>query len=158
MKGKLLTIAGIVLIFGYFISESVRNTYDPTQVVMVGEDTLGRDWGAIAEQKMKEIQTRNELAQGNEGTGISLTDKGKSDEVKTISSEDPFQKQKFNQDNYSTIQDENGMEVIIGYDRPEQQESENPYETRHQREKGRRTGNVDDDETPAEEPSIIYRQ
>ena len=50
IKGKILTIAGIVLIFGYFISESFKDTTDPTQVVMIGNDTLGRDWGALADQ------------------------------------------------------------------------------------------------------------
>ena len=32
IKGKIFTIAGIVLIFGYFISESFKDPSDPAQL------------------------------------------------------------------------------------------------------------------------------
>lgn len=53
IKGKILTIAGIVVIFGYFIWESLQDPdfSDPNAIIMVGADTLGRDWGAIANQQ-----------------------------------------------------------------------------------------------------------
>ena len=151
MKGKLLTIAGIVLIFGYFISESFKNPSDPTQIVMVDGDTLGRDWGAMAEQKAKEA------------TGLNSINSESGDDFKSISSEDktqaaigvqedPFSRQKLKSSDYSSIQDASGREVITGYNRPEEQENDNPYQTRHQREKGKNNNDV------VEEPTIIYRE
>ena len=32
IRGKILTIAGIVLMFGYFIKDSLRDPYDPTHL------------------------------------------------------------------------------------------------------------------------------
>lgn len=144
IRGKILTIAGIVLIFGYFIKESFVNPIDPTQVVMVGKDTLGRDWGAIANQKDQErLQKQNQ--ENNDGLSTKM---GTSFDIPT--SEDPFRKEKFNQENYSSVQSPDGREIITGYDRPEEQagqsSSDDNYQTRHQKEKS------------LEEPSIIYKE
>lgn len=146
IKGKILTIAGIVLIFGYFIKESFKSPSDPTQVVMVGNDTLGRDWGAIANQKDQERMQK----QSQENTELP-TQTSTSFDLKSTSSEDPFKKEKFNQDNYSSVQSPDGREIITGYDRPEEQagqtNSGDNYETRHQKEKN-----------SVQEPSIIYKE
>ena len=98
IKGKILTIAGIVLIFGYFISESFKDTTDPTQVVMIDPSL------------------------------------------------DPYNRQKFDQSNYSTIESPDGREIITGYSRPEEQvaDDEDRYKSRHQQE--------------LEEPQMIYRE
>jgi hypothetical protein len=101
IKGKILTIAGIVLIFGYFISESFKDPSDPTQVVMVGNDTLGRDWGAMAEQIEREkMQQQN----GGVEEGIEVLS-GEMDESANTSlldpSQDPLNRQKLDQNNYS---------------------------------------------------------
>ncbi len=149
IRGKILTIAGIVLIFGYFISESFKSPFDSTQVIMVGNDTLGRDWGALNDLKDREnLQTEAPSTGENQ---LGTIDDSK--EVKNISSEDPLTRNKFNQENYSTIESPDGREIITGYNRPEEQEnddeSENDdtYKTRHQRERNQ-----------IEEPSIIYKE
>ena len=71
MKGKIFTIVGIVAIFGYFISESFKNTYDPTKIVLSGTDTLGQDWGAIADQKLMEANAQAN-PNGNNGEVVVL--------------------------------------------------------------------------------------
>lgn len=153
IRGKILTIAGIVLIFGYFIKESFRNPLaaDPNQIIMVGKDTLGRDWGAMADQR-----ERDKMQQSQENEAVASGTNTNS-ETKSISSEDPFSREKFNQDNYSSIQSPDGREIITGYNRPEDQgnpdinsQTDN-YQTRHQQEKGQQ-------QIITEEPTIIYRE
>ncbi|HNY55585.1 MAG: hypothetical protein IPP60_08880 [Sphingobacteriales bacterium] len=149
IRGKILTIAGIVLMFGYFIKDSLRDPYDPTQITMVGNDTLGRDWGAMAEQAIKNKALQNSEGDGGlqtETDGEVNTLSKSSDKLNNINSEqevDPFTKQKFDQNNYSTIISPDGREIITGYNRPEQVEEENEeensvyrYTTRHQKEVG----------------------
>ena len=157
IRGKILTIAGIILMFGYFIKDSL-NSYDPTQVVMIGNDTLGRDWGALAEQVAKD-----KMQQSSDEDGVALqtiesdskvgTISKSSDKGASINSEtepDPFTRQKFNQNNYSSIESPDGREIITGYDRPEDPGDEydpnndsRRYKTRHQIE--------------TEEPEMKYR-
>mgnify|MGYP000869302075 CR=1 FL=1 len=145
MRGKLITIIGIVLVFGYFITESIRNNAsDPTQIVIVGNDTLGRDWGAIAEQKLLEAsQTVNSISSEDPE---SITNQNKNSGSLLDPSQDPYSKDKFNSSNYSTVQDASGREVIINYERPEEQEDPDSYLSRHQKEKGIN-----------QEPEIQYR-
>lgn len=146
IRGKILTIAGIIILFGYFIKDSLKDPYDPTQVVMIGNDTLGRDWGAMAEQVAKDkmqqgLQNSDETASEDGGTG---TVSKSSDKVASINSEtesDPFTRQKFNQSNFSSIESPDGREIITGYDRPEdpgdQYDPNNDsrrFQTRHQKE------------------------
>ncbi len=164
MKGKLFTIIGIVLMFGYFIKDSIT-PYDPTQVVMVGNDTLGRDWGAIAEQKARQSAQVNADNSSADAYGYGMattTTLGSNPYMHNMygadtmvygsnnyysnspqqTQQDPFSKPKFNQDNYSTVESTDGREIIVGYDRPEQQDNyyqqNNPekIQTRHQREVG----------------------
>lgn len=139
IKGKLFTIAGIVLIFGYFILDSIKNptSQDPTAIVIVGGDTLGRDWGALADQREREQQLAEAGLTEPKEEEIPVT-------VKPLISEqeDPYTRNKINSSNYSTIQDASGREVITGYNREEQQEDQYRYQTRHQRENG--------------EPAMIY--
>lgn len=149
IRGKILTITGIVLMFGYFIRDSLKAPYDPTQVVMIGNDTLGRDWGAMAEQLAKDRMPQS----SEEGEGLeSMSDSAGI--LKSISSEsydDPLSRQKFNQENYATIESPDGREIIIGYNRPEEQQAEQDkedfdngrYKSRHQLE--------------ASEPEMKYR-
>lgn len=138
MRGKLLTIAGIVLIFGYFIMESFRNpsSTDPTQVVMVGKDTLGRDWGAIADQKARE---KEELFKSQQDASAN---EGEVARKSLIGSDDPYQRSLFNSSDYSSIQAADGREIITGYNPIQQEEDNNNvyqnFQTRHQKESGRR--------------------
>ena len=111
IKGKILTIAGIIMIFGYFISESFKDPSDPTQVVMVGNDTLGRDWGAMAEQIEREkMQQQN----GGVEEGIEVLS-GEMDESANTSlldpSQDPLNRQKLDQNNYYSIESPDGREI-----------------------------------------------
>jgi hypothetical protein len=145
IKGKIFTIAGIVLIFGYFISESFKDTTDPTQVVMIGNDTLGRDWGALADQIEREklLQT-----QGEDDNVMSISSEKQASAPQTLldPSLDPYNRQKLDQSNYSTIESPDGREIITGYSRPEEQvaDDEDRYKSRHQQE--------------LEEPQMIYRE
>src|SRR4051812_33147086 len=106
MKFRLPTLAGIVLIFGYFIRESfvMPSSLDPTQVVMVGNDTLGRDWGAMADarDRAKAAMLNGEPAAGQQaqtqqqqsllpGLGLPLTNPDN-----LLENEDPYAKQKLN--------------------------------------------------------------
>lgn len=151
IRGKILTIIGIVLIFGYFIRESFVNpsVSNPNQIIMVGNDTLGRDWGAMADQR-----DREKMQQQSNGNNEGATAAAGSPESQAVVTDDPFSRPKFNQDNYSSIQSPDGREIITGYDRPEDQgmpdinsQTDN-YQTRHQQDKGQVT----------EEPSIIYKE
>ncbi len=155
IRGKIFTITGIVLLFGYFIKDSLKDPYDPTQVVMIGNDTLGRDWGAMAEQAISKTQQ----SQNDDNTIKSISSENESDSLASIaSSNDPYGRQKFNQDNYSSILSPDGREIITGYARPEEAESEdneengnipNRIQTRHQKEKYKKQ---------VEEPDMIYRE
>jgi hypothetical protein len=151
IRGKILTITGIVLIFGYFIRESFVNpsVSNPSQIIMVGNDTLGRDWGALAEQRERE-KMQQQSNGNNEGAAVASG----ASESQSIGSDDPFSRPKFDQDNYSSIQSPDGREIITNYDRPEDigsldinSQTDN-YQTRHQQEKGQIT----------EEPSINYKE
>jgi hypothetical protein len=155
MKGKILTIAGIVLIFGYFIAESFRNPSDPTQIVMIGDDTLGRDWGAMAEQKLKEAS--DAVTQKNEDEQTAITANSFYNATPLVKeNEDPYSREKLNSSNYSTIQDGSGKEVIVGYNRPEEQVDNDNYQTRHQKERNQ-TNNNQTENNPITEPEIKYR-
>ena len=148
MKGKLITLIGIVLIFGYFILESFRNpsSSDPTQVVMVGNDTLGRDWGAIADQKAKEKQ---DMLKGQQDANTPTAEADAS-RKSLLGNDDPYKNDKFNSSGYTTIQAADGREIITGYNPTD--DAENPdqnYETRHQKEQGRRQ---------TEEPQMINKE
>lgn len=142
MKGKLFTIIGIVAIFGYFISESFKNTYDPTKIVLSGLDTLGQDWGAIADQRLRDENAllHPEL---NAETQVDIY----SNAPQTLLTDDPYTRDKINSSNYSTIQDDNGREVVTGYTRQEQLEENDNYKTRHQLERNTQ-----------EEPSVSFRE
>ena len=147
MKGKILTIAGIVLIFGYFIMESFRNpsSIDPNQVVMVGKDTLGRDWGAMADQREREKKQQmegNSSSGDNAGSGVNSTTGEGNENGKKSSNQykdnnntgiDPLQNPKLNASDYSSVQAADGREIITGYD-PEQNDNAENYETSHQQE------------------------
>ena len=160
MKYRIFTISGIVLLFGYFIMDSFRNASsidDPNRVVMVGGDTLGRDWGAQADERER---AKKAQAEGSASTdevtsgGVASTDgvpgSSKSNSNQYTSSSDlmqgdnPYEKPKLNSSDYSTVLDANGREVITGYT-PDENGSQN-FETRHQREAGRN------------EPTIKYKE
>lgn len=145
MKGKFFTIIGIVAIFGYFISESFKNTYDPTKIVLSGTDTLGQDWGAIAEQKLMEA---NAQANPYNDNGEPVIDIYTTAQTTLLNeSEDPYLRDKINSSNYSTVQDGSGREVITGYTRQEQLEQNDNYKTRHELERNN-----------TEEPSVSFRE
>ena len=62
-------------------------------------------------------------------------------------------------ENYSSVVDANGREVITGYNRPEEQPNEDPYSSRHARERnGNQKQSDNQGENPNEEPTIIYRE
>lgn len=143
MKGKIFTIIGIVAIFGYFISESFKNTYDPTKIVLSGTDTLGQDWGAIADQKLMEA---NAVQTNTDGSPIEVTDIY-SNAPQTLLYDDPYTRDKISSSNYSTVEDGSGREVITGYTREEQLEQNDNYKTRHQLERN-----------TSEEPSVSFRE
>jgi hypothetical protein len=149
IKGKILTIAGIILIFGYFIMESFERPYDSTQVVMIGNDTLGRDWGALAEQiateKMLQQAQMNEEMNQTGAAGINGKNAAPPNTLLSPN-EDPYNNAKLNQDNYYSIESPDGREIITGYSRPEEQvaDDEDRYKSRHQQD--------------LEEPQMIYRE
>jgi len=158
IRGKIFTIIGIVLMFGYFIKDSMRS-YESTEAIMLGDDTLGRDWGAMAEQiaqSRMQIQAENsttesydmETWQKNPYGGI---DSNGTYTATTSLQQDPFARPKFNQDNYSTMESSDGREIITGYARPEEEDNrdtpennERKIETRHHKEVG--------------EPKMRYRE
>ena len=147
MKVKIPTIIGIVLLFGYFIRESFKNpsSIDPTQVVMVGNDTLGRDWGAMADQKEKEKAELLKLEEDKSNVADH------SDTKSLLERDDPYnQKEKLNSADYSTVQAADGREIITGYNpnQGEEDGSEN-YETRHQKELTKKV---------TKEPEMKYRE
>ncbi len=160
IKGKIFTIAGIVLLFGYFIKDSFKDPYDPTQVVMIGNDTLGRDWGAMAEQVAnagKNLNSEGEVSSVNSNSDVASVNSEKTAKEKDAellkTQQDPFNKQKLNKDNYSSIQSPDGREIITGYNRPEDPANNDDddadpnnikFKSRHQIEAG-------------EEPEMKYR-
>ncbi|MDB5227842.1 MAG: hypothetical protein JWN78_2035 [Bacteroidota bacterium] len=158
MKYRILTISGIVLLFGYFIMDSFKNSSsleDPNRVVLVGGDTLGRDWGAQADERerVKKQQAEGTAADDDGSNTASVnagTPAGNKSSTNQFSSDnltqgqDPYEKQKLNSSDYSTVMDGNGREVITGYN-PEENDNQN-FETRHQREAGRN------------EPTIKYKE
>lgn len=153
IKGKIFTIIGIVLLFGYFIMDSITPS-NPSQVVLIGNDTLGRDWGAMAEQvarSRQQIEAENNVAGGyvvdlsgqnnNPYSHMYGVDSNGAYTATTPASQDPFMQQKLNQDNYSSIESSDGREIITGYARPEEENNRNTpennaakIETRHQKE------------------------
>jgi len=148
MKGKIFTIAGIVMIFGYFISESLKNPTDPTQVILIGNDTLGQDWGAIADQKMREAA--DAISQNN---AVDINSQAKaaenfySGQPLINNQNDPYSRDKLNPSSYSTLEDGSGREVITDYNRTEQEDNEEDhYLSRRQKERNE-----------TEEPEIKFR-
>jgi dihydrofolate reductase len=135
IKGKILTIAGIVVIFGYFIWESFNQPdfSDPNAVIMVGADTLGRDWGAIADQQAAQ-QAGTAAPTGSLQDAYSTGGNNMYGQGLIQQQDDPYQRDKFNADNYSTIQSADGREIITEYDREEDDEQFERFETRHQKE------------------------
>jgi hypothetical protein len=157
MKGKFFTVIGIVVIFGYFIMESFRDPSDPTQVVMVGNDTLGRDWGAQADARDREIARQNGLLAEEEQGQNGLANPGGDnlyDAPTLLDGNDPLEKDRSYSGNYSTIQSADGREIITGTygDNEEYDEEQNTtnYKTRRQLE--REGGGT------VEEPAMIYRE
>jgi hypothetical protein len=148
MRYKIPTIIGIVLIFGYFIRESFRNptSLDPTQIVIVGKDTLGRDWGAIADQRERE------RAEAMQDADQNMTEEDLYPQRSLLEGDDPYARDKFDQSGYTSIQAADGREIITGYDRPSEN-AEDAYETRHQKELKRRPSQPE----PGE-PQIIYKE
>lgn len=162
IKGKIFTIIGIVLLFGYLIKDSLKDPYDPTQVVMVNNDTLGRDWGALAEKIARDriqIQVENSVAEtpslyANQNNAmINLYGYGIDSNGVYTTLDDPFKRRKFNQENYSSIESPDGREIITDYSRVEETENEITEEnttrklkTRHQKETNE-----------LEEPEMKYR-
>ncbi len=145
--GKIFTIAGIVLVFGYFIMESLRDPSDPTAVVMVGNDTLGRDWGAMADQREAALNAEKK-EEGEEDLESSSSDKPLINDK-----QDPYQRAKLNSTDYTTIESADGREIITGYDRPEEQNDPYNYESRRQKEQGQSQYSSGS----SEEPSIKYK-
>lgn len=140
VKGKILTIIGIVLIFGYFIVDSVK-PYDPTQVVMVGNDTLGRDWGAMAAELERQEAGINTDQQQEQTGGEQLNPYYNPYAGVVPADQDPFSRPKLNQSNYATIESPDGREIVTGYSRPEETANNPDYNnsrilTRHQIEVG----------------------
>ncbi|MCB0508001.1 MAG: hypothetical protein R2739_02850 [Chitinophagales bacterium] len=136
IRGKILTIAGIVLVFGYFILDSFRvpSFNNPDAIIMSGNDTLGRDWGAIADQREQEglrtISSEDEEGSSKATVGVF------SNQPLVNSSNDPFLREKLNTDNYSTQMSPDGREIVTGYD--------NPYGSTKFNEKGKEDDNEND--------------
>lgn len=150
--GKILTLIGIVLIFGYFIYDSFRvpTASNPEAIILVGNDTLGRDWGAQAAQ-LEQASFNNRYGTSEEnanaanpnlyGTGPLINE-----------SNDPYLQDKFNSADYSTEMSLDGREIVTDYNNPfgktsfdeEEMEEQNSllynneerYKTRHQTEVG----------------------
>lgn len=130
MKGKIFTIAGIVLIFGYFIWDSLHDPINtPGAVVLSGNDTLGRDWGAAAEAKEKAAAEANASNATSDQPLVTAQSKD------LLSGTNPYQVDKVNQSQYQTIQSADGRTIITGYDREEEHSSEDRYKSRHQLER-----------------------
>lgn len=158
MGGKFFTVIGIVLIFGYFIMESFRDPSDPTQVVMVGNDTLGRDWGAQADEREREIARQNGLLvedEENQGQATGSGSQNLYEEKTLLSGNDPLERDRSFSGNYSTIQSGDGREIITGTygDNDEYDEGQNTtnFKTRHQKER-------ESQGSTNKEPSMIYRE
>ncbi len=136
IKGKIFTIAGIVLVFGYFIMDSLRvpTASNSEAIIMVGNDTLGRDWGAQAAQLQQAALagTTEGTLEGGEGVNPNMYGTGPLIDA----SNDPYLKEKFDNNNYSTEMSVDGREMIIDYN--------NPY------------GNTSFDEENANQDNILY--
>ena len=155
IRGKIFTIIGIVLIFGYFISDSLKDPYDPTQVVLIGNDTLGRDWSAFAEANAKQQFMQSQVTEGSPADAytaqqFNLLGYGIDSNGNYTVLEDPFKRQKFNQDNYATIQSPDGREIVVGYSRDEETENEDNEENFFRKIKTRH-------QTEIEEPEMRYK-
>ncbi len=132
---KIPTILGLVLIFGFFFWDSIKNdTSDPTKIVLSGNDTLGRDWDAIANQKAaSKIEAAEEIGVG----GAAVTSLGDEDPLGTNNPSDkayvdPLLREKTY--NYTSMPSPDGREIITGEDNSEYDEnSEDKYMSRHAR-------------------------
>lgn len=135
---KIPTILGIVFIFGFFFWDLVSSdASDPTKIVLSGNDTLGRDWGAMAEQKLKDQQAgnggyaENATLTSSERTEDAGSDSKKENEVE----QDPLLLNKRNSYSYTSIPSPDGREIITGIDNTDQEENpEDKYMSRHSRE------------------------
>lgn len=139
MKGKIFTIAGIVLIFGYFIWDSMNDPLkNPGAVVLSGNDTLGRDWGAAADAKEKAANEKNQANVAESGPSSAAASKD------LLNGQNPYQTERYTP-NYQTMQSADGRTIITG----NEQQEENPedrYKSRHELEKG--TTNTSPEENP----------
>lgn len=153
MRGKFFTIIGIVLIFGYFIMESFKDPSDPTQVVMVGNDTLGRDWGAQADARDREIALQNGTLVEESGNQENSGPANHMENSNALISEkeDPYTRNKINTNNYSTVESGDGREVITSDNSQLQGNSSDNYNylSRRQIERG---------ESKMDEPTMITRE
>lgn len=146
MKGKLLTIIGIVLVFGYFIKDSLEDPVasNPNAIVIVGQDTLGRDWAAQAAERE---QLAAQQAQGANPDGQQQQQMDYSQPL-INESNDPYAREKFSTESYMTVESPDGREIVTDYNNPYNSVYENPldlpddnqdesrYQTRHQSEIG----------------------
>lgn len=153
MRGKFFTVIGIVLIFGYFIMESFKDPSDPTQVVMIGNDTLGKDWGAQADARDREIALQNGtlVEEGGDAENNGPANHMENSNALISEKEDPYSRSKVNMNDYSSVQNGDGREIITGVSTPEEGNSSNNYNylSRRQLERG---------ESKMEEPSMITRE
>lgn len=147
IKGKIFTILGIILVFGYFIKDALQDpvSSDPNAIVIIGQDTLGRDWGAQAAM-------REQMA-ASEGLGQDELDvKGANNNQSLINeTNDPYAREKFSTESYMTEESPDGREIVTEYNNPYNSANENSldlpedeqysgnYQTRRQSEMGEPT-------------------
>jgi len=148
IKGKIFTILGIILVFGYFIKDALQDpvSSDPNAIVIVGQDTLGRDWGAQA--AMREQMA---AAQGQQ-QGVADPQQNANYNPSLINeTNDPYAREKFSTESYMTVESPDGREIVTEYNNPYNSVNENPldlpddeqdesrYRTRRQSEMGEPT-------------------
>lgn len=119
-----------MLIFGFFFWDSFHDgSGDPTKIVLSGADTLGRDWGAIAEKKVTDEIDPNAIVTPTELQSYGDIDAGT---IKSATKLDinPLEVDKNASYNYTSVPSPDGREIITGVDNSD--EENNRYRSRHE--------------------------
>lgn len=125
IKGKIFTIIGIVLVFGYFIKDALQDPVasNPEAIVIVGQDTLGRDWGAQAANQQQMVATQGQQSGDMYGQQVPNSNQPLINEYN-----DPYAREKFSTESYMTEQSPDGREIVTEYNNPYNSANENPLD------------------------------
>ncbi len=117
---------------------------DPNGFVMVGNDTLGRDWGAMAAERERMAAANavnsNEIAPVLDYANLNAKTAPENTNYYSgslLQNSNPYAEEKLDQNNYTSIEAGDGREIITGYEREEEKEPIYRFQTRHQKETGK---------------------